>query len=205
MTSTPGSARLDLYWIPLGAGARVVRRSGRVYEALLALGQRRARRALYHSALIATTDAGRTVVEMAPVPDASGRSARGVVGEGPVGLRWAKAFRVFRYEIRRWPDGVIPDLPHAVESPVPISDDAALVQRALDLVPHVPTPVWGRDELGLGEMWNSNSVISWVLTTAGLDARAGAPPGAGRAPGWDAGVRAAGGQRLCTKTSGIRT
>jgi hypothetical protein len=187
-----GPARLELYWIPLGAGARVVKLSGKAYEAVVALVQRRPRRDLYHSALIATTADGRTVVEMAPVPDADGRRARGVVGEGPVGTRWARPLRVFRYEIRRWPDGVIPDLAHAVASPVPISDEPAVVQRCLDLVPLVPTPVWGRDELKAGEMWNSNSVISWVLTTAGLGARAGAPPGLGRAPGWEAGVRAAG-------------
>jgi hypothetical protein len=46
----------------------------------------------------------------------------------------------------------------------------------------------GRDELHTGEMWNSNSVISWVLTQAGVLAEAGRPPGNGRAPGWDAGV-----------------
>ena len=31
-------------------------------------------------------------------------------------------------------------------------------RRLLDLVATVPTPVWGRDELDAGEMWNSNSV-----------------------------------------------
>ena len=34
----------------------------------------------------------------------------------------------------------------------------------------VPTPVWGRDELGTGDMWNSNSVISWAIACGGLDA-----------------------------------
>ena len=60
----PGEARppgLDLYWIPLGAGARVVRVSGTVYEAVSALLQRRPRRALYHSALVAITDDGRSL------------------------------------------------------------------------------------------------------------------------------------------------
>jgi hypothetical protein len=28
----------------------------------------------------------------------------------------------------------------------------------------------GRDELAAGEMWNSNSIISWLLATAGVDA-----------------------------------
>ena len=75
-----------------------------------------------------------------------------------------------------------------MSSPVRIADDPSVVQHVLELVPLVPTPVWGRDELGAGEMWNSNSVISWLLTRASLCAEAGAPPGGGRAPGWDAGV-----------------
>ena len=184
-------ARLELYWIPLGAGTRVVRISGKVYEACCALIQRRPRRDLYHSALVANTTDGRTVVEMAPIPDARGPRARGVVAEGCVGTRWARWFRVFRYEIRRWPEGVIPDLSYAVASPVRIADDPAVVQRVLELVPRVPTPVWGRDELHTGEMWNSNSVVSWALTRAGVCSKAGRPPGGGRAPGWDAGVLAA--------------
>lgn len=187
----PPVARLDLYWIPLGAGARVVRLSGRLYETLAALAQRRPRSDLYHSALVATVSTVRTVVEMAPIPDGSGRTARGVVAEGAVGLHRLRPLRVFRYEIRRWPAGVIPDLACAVSSPVQVADDLAHVQNVLDLVALVPTPVWGRDELGLGEMWNSNSVISWVLAHAGLLASAGRPPSNGRAPGWDAGVRAA--------------
>ena len=49
-----------------------------------------------------------------------------------------------------WRDGVIPDLAEAVASPQLLTDDPDHVQRLLDLVPHVPTPVWGRDELGAG-------------------------------------------------------
>jgi hypothetical protein len=184
-------ARLELYWIPLGAGTRVVQISGKVYEACCALSQRRPRRHLYHSALVATTTDGRTVIEMAPIPDAFGLRARGVVAEGCVGTRWARRFRLFRYEIRRWPEGVIPDLSYAVASPVQIADDPVVVRRVLELLPLVPTPVWGRDELHTGEMWNSNSVVSWALTCAGVCSRAGRPPGDGRAPGWDAGVLAA--------------
>jgi hypothetical protein len=66
-----------------------------------------------------------------------------------------------------------------------------LIGLVLDLVAMVPTPVWGRDELRAGEMWNSNSVVSWALTRAGVVTRAGTPPGNGRAPGWDAGVTVA--------------
>ena len=65
------------------------------------------------------------------------------------------------------------------------------------MVPSVPTPVWGRDELRAGEMWNSNSVVAWVLTRIGLHADAGQPPNHGRAPGWKAGVTVA--QRQMTE------
>ena len=84
--------------------------------------------------------------------------------------------------------GVIPDLPFAVGSPVRLTNDRRIAQQVVDLVALVPTPVWGRDELQTGEMWNSNSVTSWLLATVGLDAAAGQPPAAGRAPGWDAGL-----------------
>ena len=191
MNASP-RARLDLYWIPLGAGASVVRVSGRTYEALAALVQRRPRRDLYHSALIASIGESATVIEMTPVPAGGEPQDRGVVGEGPVGLRLAGRFRIFRYEIRRWCSGVIPDLAYAVSSPVCITDDAAVVAQVLDLVPSVPTPVWGRDELGAGEMWNSNSVVSWLLAEAGLAEEARDPPGGGRAPGWLAGVDVSG-------------
>ena len=182
------SPRLDLYWIPLGAGARVVRTCGKGYEALVARLQHRPPCDLYHAALVAHTAVGRYSIEITPVPDDVGREQRGVVGDGPVGSRVLGRFRLFRYELRRWRDGVIPDLDFAVASPVLISEDAETVGHALELVALVPTPVWGRDELRAGEMWNSNSVISWVLDRAGVIERAGFPPGGGRAPGWDAGI-----------------
>ena len=61
-------------------------------------------------------------------------------------------------------------------------------RRLLDLVAVVPTPVWGRDELVAGEMWNSNSLIAWLIARAGLATEAIQPPAGGRAPGWDAGL-----------------
>jgi hypothetical protein len=96
--------------------------------------------------------------------------------------------RVFRYEVRRWRDGVIADAAEAVASPRCLSDDPVLARRLLDLVGCLPSPVWGRDELGTGEMWNSNSVISWLLARSGLPTDAIRPPAGGRAPGWQAGL-----------------
>jgi hypothetical protein len=37
-------------------------------------------------------------------------------------------------------------------------------------------------------MWNSNSLISWLIAKSGLDFEAIAPPCGGRAPGWHAGI-----------------
>ena len=49
-------------------------------------------------------------------------------------------------------------------------------------------PVWGRDELRAGEMWNSNSFIAWLLARSGIDTDTIRPPDNGRAPGWEAGL-----------------
>jgi hypothetical protein len=162
-----------------------------MFEALSALLQRRPRQALFHSALVAVTTDAPFVIEMTPLFDRRGREDRGVVAEGAVGTRWAGRFRLFRYEIRRWRDGVIPDLRYAVASPVRVGDGDVPPRDVFDLVPLIPTPVWGRDELRAGEMWNSNSVTAWLLVCAGLDADASRPPNGGRAPGWDAGVAVA--------------
>ena len=158
-----------------------------MFEAAAARAARRPARDLYHSALEVRVAAARFVIEQAPVCDARGEQ-RGVVAEGPVGTRRAGRFRIFRYEIRRWRDGRIPDVADAVGSPRRLTDDEARVQRVLDLVPQVPTPVWGRDELNTGDMWNSNSVIAWLIARSGIDTEAVHPPPNGRAPGWHAGL-----------------
>jgi hypothetical protein len=114
-----------------------------------------------------------------------------VVVEGPVGSRRVARFRVFRYEVRRWLDGAIPDVLEAVGSPRRLSDDQDHARRVLEAVASVPGLVWGRDELGVGEMWNSNSVVSWLLVRGGLPVEEIQPPIGGRAPGWRAGIVAA--------------
>jgi hypothetical protein len=130
------------------------------------------------------------VIEQAPVHDWRGEQ-RGVVGEGAVGARWASRFRIFRYEIRLWRGGRIPDVAEAVDSPMRLTSDEDRARLLVGLVSQVPTPVWGRDELGTGEMWNSNSVTSWVIARSGLDAESVRPPTGGRAPGWNAGLAVA--------------
>ncbi len=183
-SSTPSP--VVLYWIPLGAGTPVVQVSGRIFEALAAWRQRRPRCDLYHAALVLNTVDGDLIVEQAPVPD-DDFSSRGVVASGPVGSRLIGRFRVFRYEVRCWADGVIPDIGFAVDSPLRVSDDPGAANRIVATLPEVPTLVWGRDEARTGDMWNSNSVISWVLTRSGIDLDHLRPPTGGRAPGWSAG------------------
>jgi hypothetical protein len=178
---------IDLYWLPLGAGGHSVRLNGLVFEAVAARLERRASCDLYHSALVVHLPEGRSVIEQGPAQARAG-AERGVVAEGAVGAAAAGRFRLFRYEVRRWRDGVIPDVAEAVESPRRLSDDPACARRLLELLPEVPTPVWGRDELRAGEMWNSNSVISWLIARCGLDAESIRPPAGGRAPGWSSGV-----------------
>jgi hypothetical protein len=168
-----------------------VRLNGRVFEAIAARLQHREASDLYHAALEVRLGADRYVIEQAPVWN-SREPERGVVCEGAVGLQWLGRFRLFRYEVRCWRNGVIPDVSEAVDSPRRVSDDIGRAQRVLDLVPAFPTSTWGRDELHTGDMWNSNSLISWLLARSGHDTDAIAPPRHGRAPGWTAGLVVAG-------------
>jgi len=181
------NAWLDLYWLPLGAGGHVVRWNGRVYEWWSARRSHRAPSDLYHSGLMACLDDLTYAIEMGPVWNVAA-DGRGVVCEGPVGSRWLGRFRGFRYEVRCWPGGLIPDVGEAVDSPVRVTDDRTRVADVLRTLPDVPPLTWGRDELGAGEMWNSNSVVAWVLARTGHDMDATVPPPRGRAPGWNAGL-----------------
>jgi hypothetical protein len=111
---------------------------------------------LYHSALELTVPDGRYVIEMTPVRAADG-AERDVAASGPVGARWAGRFRIFRYEIRRWRNGFIPDVAHAVDGPRRVIDN---VERArgcsswchrfqLPSGPHVSLEYRDRSEVGV--------------------------------------------------------
>jgi len=184
---TSPTAAVELYWIPLGAGGHSVRFNGRVFEAIAAASQHRPRCDLYHAALVVELAGDRYTIELAPSPNAD-EASRGVVATGAVGSRRAGRFRLFRYEVRCWRGGSIPDLGEAVGGPRRLSSDRHVARRLLDLVATVPTPVWGRDELNAGEMWNSNSMTAWLLAATGLPTDPLRPPPGGRAPGWDAGL-----------------
>ncbi|MFL6070737.1 MAG: hypothetical protein ACJ72Y_05585 [Actinomycetes bacterium] len=182
-----------LHWIPLGAGSSVptVRWSGRVYESLSALRSRRQRCDLYHAALEVTASSQRYTLEMTPAWGTRVRD-RGVVLTGPVGVRLLGRSKLFRYEVRCWPDGQIPDLAYAVGDPLVLSSSCDDADRLLRTVQSVPPLTWGRDELDAGDMWNSNSVVAFLLEQTGLPAGEVKPPRNGRAPGWRAGLLAAG-------------
>jgi hypothetical protein len=187
---TPSTPAVDLFWIPLGAGGHSVRFNGRVFEAIEAARRHRQRCDLYHAALVVELGADRYTIEVAPSPSAD-EASRGVVGTGAVGSRYAGWLRVFRYEVRCWRGGSISDLGEAVGGARRLSSDPRVARRVLDLVATVPRPVWGRDELKTGEMWNSNSVTAWLIATAGLPTNRLQPPLHGRAPGWLAGLEVA--------------
>lgn len=194
-TKQPGSASrgawVDLYWIPLGAGDRtgLVRPSGRAYERVQAWRADRAPQPLFHSALRVQVDSTTYAIEMAPAWGTDDRD-RGVTGSGAVGSAWLGRSRLFRYEVRRWPGGRIPDLESAVGGARRMSADGEKARTLLGLVPSFPTLVWGRDQLHSGDMWNSNSLVAWLLARSGHDLTGVEPPRGGRAPGWQAGVRA---------------
>ncbi|MEA2522649.1 MAG: hypothetical protein QOI81_2295 [Actinomycetota bacterium] len=193
MTATPSGPAdrsfVDLFWLPLGAGdaSHCVRWNGRLYERLVALREHREPRDLYHSALEVHLGPERFVIEMTPVWG-NGHDDRDVVSVGTVGAPWLGRSRFFRYEIRRWLNGTIPDVSEAVASPLRLSSDADRAKRVLELVPSFPTLTWGRDELHTGDMWNSNSLIAWLLARSGHDTELLEPPLGGRAPGWRAGL-----------------
>ncbi len=164
-----------------------MRWNGRLYEWWAARREHRASSDLYHCGLLLCLDGITYAVEMGPVWNVS-EADRGVLVEGPVGSQRLGRFRAFRYEMRCWPGGHIPDVAEAVDSPVRITEDPTRVAAVLDVLHELPTLTWGRDELGAGEMWNSNSAVAWALARTGHDMHAIGPPPGGRALGWSAGL-----------------
>ncbi|MBD0860667.1 hypothetical protein IA539_05530 [Gordonia sp. zg691] len=179
-----------LWWLPVGAGGRVVVRTSGWWESVSARREHRRPRQLFHSALEVRVGETNHVIEMAPawgVPPGE----RGVVATGSVGLANLGWCPLFRYEVRCWAGGMIPDREWAVDGPVAWSVGEEVASALVRMVGDVPRFTWGRDALGVGDMWNSNSLIAWLLERSGIDAASVHPPGGGGAPGWRAGVAAA--------------
>jgi len=192
MGGAPARSGVDLLWIPLGAGSAlpIVRWNGNLYEALVARRERRSRLDLYHAALEVWAFGARSVVEMTPAWGSS-HSPEGAVASGPVGMRFLGRSKLFRYEVHCWRDGTIPDREYAVGGAQVLTNDEQVARRVLDLAPDFPTAVWGRDGFGTGDMWNSNSLVAWLLARAGIPSGDLIPPSHGRAPGWAAGLAVA--------------
>ncbi|OCI32870.1 hypothetical protein OERS_04620 [Oerskovia enterophila] len=184
-----GRNSVSLIWLPVGAGGHVVKHTSAWWERACAFVERRRPATLFHAALELCVDGVPYVVEMAPAWAVTS-GERGVVATGPVGARWLGRSRYFRYEVRCWAHGVIPDREFAWTSSVVVTVDKAAVARVLCTVSDVAPLTWGRRATGASEMWNSNSLVSWVLARSGLSTSHLLPPG-GRAPGWRAGCEVA--------------
>ena len=115
----------------------MARLSGKVFEAVSALVQRRPPCDLCHAALEVALPGRRLVIEMTGASDLHG-CERGVVCQGAMFAHWLGRFRLFRYEVRRWPDDTIPDAKWAVESPVLLSTDVEKASRLLELAAAIP-------------------------------------------------------------------
>jgi len=146
---------------------------------------------LVHSALEVYIDDDRYVIEMAPEWSDPHVLQRGVVARGPVGLRPLGQSRFFRYEVRCWKNGDLPDRAWAVGEPVLVSHDEAVIRAVLQHVSDVPTLVWGLPVATTMDMWNSNSLVAWLLSTTLPDSSLPSPPEGCRAPGWAAGLAVA--------------
>lgn len=177
----------DLWWLPVGAGGHIVVHTSAWWEGLSAVREGRPSRPLFHAALEVFDGRDTWLVEMAPAWGGP-PMPRGVVGTGPVGSRFLGRVRAFRYEVRCWRDGILPDRNHAVEAPHRIRLTEESASSLLEAVRTVPRLVWGRDVCGIADMWNSNSVIAWVLHRSGIDMVGLGPPTPGSAPGWRSGV-----------------
>ncbi|WP_218000262.1 hypothetical protein [Millisia brevis] len=188
--ASAGESGIRLWWLPVGAGGHVVVHTSRWWELITARREHRDPQPLFHAALEVIVDGVPRLIEMAPAWG-PGAGAPTVVATGPVGLAILGRSRLFRYEIRCAPNGVLPDRAYAVDSPVPIAAAAESGRALLDRIDAVPRHTWGRDVYRIGDMWNSNSVVSWLLTCTDIDADRIAPPAGGRAPGWRTGIVAA--------------
>ncbi|MFD3789931.1 hypothetical protein [Streptomyces cyaneofuscatus] len=109
-----------LWWLPVGAGGRVVVRTSRWWETLTARREHREPQPLFHAALEVLSDGRRLINEMGPAWGQSSPS-RGVVATGPVGWEALGRWRLFRYEVRCWPEGLLPDRGLAVGAPQQIA------------------------------------------------------------------------------------
>jgi hypothetical protein len=75
----------------------------------------------------------------------------------------------------------------SADSPPPLAPTPDRARRSSTHA-GLPDTDLGRDEQRTGDMWNSNSLVAWLLAVSGHAVDTIAPPPSGRAPGWDAGL-----------------
>lgn len=177
-----------MWWLPVGAGGHVVRHTSRWWEQLVAFRARRAPQQLFHGALEVVSGGHRYIIEMAPQWAGPKGKDRGVVVTGPVGLRVLGRSKFFRYEVRCWRNGTLPDREWAVGGPVTVADDEESARTILRHIREVPALTWGRQVKPSRDMWNSISLVSWLLAVSQVPIADLSPPAGGRAPGWAAGL-----------------
>jgi hypothetical protein len=180
-----GDSWVDLYWLPVGAGTRFQKTSLRLYESIAARLSHREPQTLVHAGLVGSLDGERFTLEL--MPALPGANADGEV-TGPVGVRLAGRVRIFRYQVCLSAKDVLPDQEWAVAPALRLTEGAELVRRLRTQARRVPSYTWGRKRRGHPEMWTSDSAVSWILATAGIDAAAIRVPSGCRAPGWRAGL-----------------
>jgi hypothetical protein len=182
-----GVDHVDLHWIPTGAGTQIARNM-KAYEWLAATLARRPRVVLCHAALKVELDGRHYTMELTPVTPHKDVIPAPVTG--PVGARFAARFRIFRYQLCTVECPALPDEEWTIGEPVRVAPDGATAERIFEAAAVVPPYVWGRRVPGTTEMWTSNSVISWLLRRAGIEAANITLPAGTRAPGWRAGLEA---------------
>lgn len=181
---------VELLWLPVGVETnRFQQASLRLWEAFEAARARRRRCRLVHAGLrLCPGESGPFTLELMP----AWQGGRGTpLATGSVGFRGADRFALFRYQLHCDDGGTFPDERWAIGEPLVVSRESGVPERILALAAKVPRYTWGRRVRGTSEMWTSDSVVSWLLTRAGIDlAQFGPPPGT-RAPGWQAGLEIA--------------
>lgn len=178
-------ALVRLWWLPVGAGGHVVTRTSRWWERWRAMREKRPPQQLFHSALEVTTDGSRYAIEMTPAWG-QGSGPRGVVATGPVGLRSLGALRLFRYEVRCWRSGEIPDLAYAPAPPVDLRVTSGCAGDLITRVAEVPRLVWGAKS---ARRRHVELQLPHLLAAANLGARRRGPPASRRWQGPGVGRR----------------
>jgi hypothetical protein len=176
---------LELSWIPVGAGTTFQRLSLVLYEVIASRLARRPRATLVHAGLTGALQGRPFTIELMPAP--AGPNGRGEVS-GPVGVRWAGRFRLFRYQVCVLDAAALPDQQWAIVPALRLAEGPETIRRVLSLTRQVPAHTWGRRAPGHREMWTSDSCVSWILARAAIDLSSVAPPERCVAPGWSAGL-----------------